>query len=106
MPGNDVLTVNAEELRSYANAVRGEAPEAQALAQGSAEALSSNGAALGGTAAAAAAALQAAWAAADETYLKRLDDTAAQVESSAAAYEGNDDSGFHSMRLVERDGGR
>ncbi|MGL6234099.1 MAG: hypothetical protein ACRC20_02015 [Segniliparus sp.] len=106
MSDNAVLTVNAEELRSYASAVRGEAPAAQEIAKSSAEALASYGPALGGSAVQAAADLKDAWAAADEAYLKRLEDTAAQVESSAALYEGNDDSGFHAMRLVERDGGR
>ncbi|ERG69255.1 type VII secretion target [Segniliparus rugosus] len=105
MSNNAVLTVNAEELKSYASAVRGEAPAAQALAKSSAEALSAYGPALGGKAAQAAADLQEAWAAADEAYIKRLGDTADQVESSAALYEGSDDSGAHALRLVEQDGG-
>ena len=106
MSDNAVLTVNAEELKSYASAVRSEAPSAQALSENSVGALSSYGPALGGNATKAAADLAEAWKAADEAYYKRLGDTAEQVESSAALYEGSDDSGAHSLRLVEQDGGR
>ncbi|ADG96820.1 conserved hypothetical protein [Segniliparus rotundus DSM 44985] len=106
MADNGVLTVNAEELNSYAGAIRGETPAAQALSQNAAEALSSNGAALGGNAAKAAAALAEAWAAADEAYLRRLESTAEQIEASAALYAGNDDSAAHAVRLNEQDGDR
>ena len=105
MSDSAVLTVNAEELKSYAGAIRGEAPAAQALSENSIGALSSYGAALGGNAAKAAADLGEAWAAADQAYFKRLEDTAEQIESSAALYEGDDHSGAHALQHVAQDGG-